>query len=79
MIDLAKELGIKVIQKPITKSQLLDADSAFFTGTATEIAPIGSVDKTTFPLHWEDSLGYNLYQMYRQKVQYNDLQNQTII
>ncbi|MBK6266475.1 branched-chain amino acid transaminase [Marivirga sp. S37H4] len=79
VIDLARELGIKLTEKPITKSQLLDADCAFFTGTAAEVAPIASVDKTTFPLHWEDSLGYNLYQMYRQKVQYNDLQNQTII
>ncbi|GAA5034471.1 branched-chain amino acid aminotransferase [Marivirga lumbricoides] len=79
VIDLAKELGIKLTEKPITKSQLLDADCAFFTGTAAEIAPIAGVDKTTYPLKWEDSHGFNLYQMYRQKVLYNDLQNQTII
>jgi branched-chain amino acid aminotransferase len=79
VIELAKELDIKLTQKPISQAQLLDADTAFFTGTAAEIAPIGSVNKTTFPMNWEDSLGYNLYQMYRQKVLYNDLQNQTII
>ncbi len=79
VIDLAKELGIKLTEKPISKSQLLDADTAFFTGTAAEIAPIAGVDKVTFPMKWEDSHGFNLYQMYRQKVLYNDLQNQTII
>lgn len=79
VIELARELGIKLTEKPISKSQLLDADTAFFTGTAAEIAPIKSVDKTVFPLDWEESLGFNLYQMYRQKVLYNDLQNQTII
>ncbi len=79
VIELSRDLGIRVTEKPISKSQLLDADTAFFTGTAAEIAPIGSVDKTIYPLQWEDSLGYNLYQMYRQKVLFNDLQNQTII
>lgn len=79
VIDLARELGIKLTEKPISKSQLLDADCAFFTGTAAEIAPIAGVEKTIFPLKWEDSHGFNLYQMYRQKVLYNDLQNQTII
>lgn len=79
VIELAKELDIRVTEKPISKSQLLDADTAFFTGTAAEIAPIGSVDKTQFNMDWEDSLGFNLYQMYRQKVLFNDLQNQTII
>lgn len=79
VIELARELDIKVTEKPISKSQLLAADTAFFTGTAAEIAPIASVDRTVYPLEWEDSLGYNLYQMYRQKVLYNDLQQQTII
>jgi len=79
VLEISKDLGIKVTQKPISKSQLLDADAAFFAGTAAELAPIASVNKTEFPIKWEDSLGYNLYQMYRQKVLFNDLQNQTII
>jgi len=79
VMELARELGIKITEKPISKSQLLDADAAFFTGTAAEIAPIACVGKTKFPMKWEDSHGFNLYQMYRQKVLYNDLQNQTII
>lgn len=41
---LAKDFEIKVIEKKLTLQEVLDADEAFFTGTAAEIQPIGSID-----------------------------------
>jgi branched-chain amino acid aminotransferase len=79
VLEICKDHGIKVTEKPISKAQLLEADAAFFTGTAAEIAPIAQVNDTVFPLSWEDSIGQSIYHIYRQKVLFNDLQNQTII
>lgn len=45
VIDIAAELGIPVVQQPIPRELLYAADELFFTGTATEIAPIASVDR----------------------------------
>jgi len=79
VLEICKDHGIKVTEKPISRAQLLEADTAFFTGTAAEIAPIAQVNETVFPLSWEDSIGQSIYHIYRQKVLFNDLQNQTII
>jgi branched-chain amino acid aminotransferase len=45
IIRLAKERGIEVRECAIPRELLYIADEAFFTGTATEIAPIRSVDR----------------------------------
>ncbi|NCP67895.1 branched-chain amino acid transaminase [bacterium] len=39
-----KELGIKTIQKTLTPADLLNADEAFFTGTAAEVTILKSID-----------------------------------
>jgi branched-chain amino acid aminotransferase len=44
VINLAKDLGIEVIQRNITPNELFTADEVFFTGTAAEIAPISCVN-----------------------------------
>lgn len=44
VIDLAKDEGIKVVERSITVHELYNADEAFFTGTAAEIAPLVNVD-----------------------------------
>lgn len=41
---IAKDMGIEVIEKPITRDEFYCADEAFFTGTAAEITPIRSLD-----------------------------------
>ncbi|MBI5635626.1 branched-chain amino acid transaminase [Candidatus Micrarchaeota archaeon] len=45
IIQIAKEFGIKVVERPIERDELFDADELFFTGTAAEVTPIRSVDK----------------------------------
>ena len=44
IIELAVELGIPVIERPINRSELYIADEMFFCGTAVEIAWCQSVD-----------------------------------
>jgi branched-chain amino acid aminotransferase len=45
VIQIAKELGIQVIETTIQRAALYLADELFFTGTAAEITPIRSVDR----------------------------------
>lgn len=44
IMQIAKDEGIKVKEKRISKKELFSADEAFMTGTAAEITPISSVD-----------------------------------
>src|SRR3989344_5999991 len=44
VLTLAGGLGIKVVEKRITRDEVYIADEAFFTGTAAEVTPIREVD-----------------------------------
>ncbi|VVE02830.1 Branched-chain-amino-acid aminotransferase [Pandoraea terrae] len=44
VITLAKDAGIEVIEKRITRDEVYTADEAFFTGTAAEVTPIRELD-----------------------------------
>ena len=44
VITIARDLGIEVIEKRITRDEMYCADEAFFTGTAAEITPIRELD-----------------------------------
>tara|TARA_Y100001970_G_scaffold26962_1_gene32632 strand:- start:1313 stop:2233 length:921 start_codon:yes stop_codon:yes gene_type:complete len=44
ILDLAKELNIKYEIKKLKYEDILDADEAFFSGTAAEVVPINSLD-----------------------------------
>lgn len=46
VIEFAKEAGIPVSEEMLTPYDVFEADEAFFTGTATEIMPINSLDGT---------------------------------
>ncbi|MFX4253415.1 aminotransferase class IV, partial [Aliarcobacter butzleri] len=43
-IELAKDLGIEVVRRRITREEIYITDEAFFTGTATVKTPIREVD-----------------------------------
>jgi branched-chain amino acid aminotransferase len=45
VLQIARDLGIPMVQQPIPREALYIADEVFFTGTAAEITPIRSVDK----------------------------------
>ena len=44
VLSLAEEMGIKVVEKRITRDEVYIADEAFFTGTAAEVTPIRELD-----------------------------------
>ena len=44
IIKIADGLGIDVVERSITRSELIMADEVFLTGTAAEITPIKSID-----------------------------------
>lgn len=47
VIQIAREMGIEVIETTIQRAALYLADELFFTGTAAEITPIRAVDRIT--------------------------------
>ncbi|MCK4708757.1 MAG: aminotransferase class IV, partial [Gammaproteobacteria bacterium] len=44
IFTLAEEIGVKVVEKRITRDEVYIADEAFFTGTAAEVTPIRELD-----------------------------------
>jgi branched-chain amino acid aminotransferase len=44
VITLARDIGLKVVEKRITRDEVYIADEAFFTGTAAEVTPIRELD-----------------------------------
>ena len=44
VITLADDLGISVIEEPITRDQLYIADEVFVCGTAAEVVPVNEID-----------------------------------
>ena len=75
VFELAKDLGIELIEKFFTPEDVYEADAAFFTGTAAEVAGIASLDGHEFRLNWEDSLGYDLARAYQCKVTQREYKN----
>lgn len=44
VIAIASEMGLKVVEKRLTRDELYVADEVFFTGTAAEVTPIREID-----------------------------------
>jgi branched-chain amino acid aminotransferase len=44
---ICADLGIKVVEKRITRDEVYISDEAFFTGTAAEVTPIRELDRLT--------------------------------
>jgi len=47
VVTIARDMGIEVIEKRITRDEVYCADEAFFTGTAAEVTPIRELDGRT--------------------------------
>jgi branched-chain amino acid aminotransferase len=44
VVTIAKDFGIEIVEKRITRDEIYCADEAFFTGTAAEVTPIRELD-----------------------------------
>ena len=64
VIELCGEMGIEVRETSFTPDAVRGADSAFFTGTASEIAGIKTLDREPFRLDWAHSIGAELQRRY---------------
>ena len=45
VFHIAKDLGLEIVQKRMTRDEVYIADEAFFTGTAAEVTPIRELDR----------------------------------
>jgi len=45
VIELARDKGMRVVERPISRDELYVADEIFLTGTAAEVTPIREVDR----------------------------------
>ena len=45
IFDICQDLGLKLVEKRITRDEVYIADEAFFTGTAAEVTPIRELDR----------------------------------
>jgi branched-chain amino acid aminotransferase len=46
VIELAKAMGIEVVERPVDKSELFVADEVFLSGTAAKVTPVARVEST---------------------------------
>lgn len=79
VIEYAMELGYPVVEKHFTIDDMRGAEIAFFTGTAAEIACIGSIDDIKFTEDWKDTVAYELFLMYRQRVVNSEFSDFTLV
>ena len=45
IIAICGDLGLKLVEKRITRDEVYVSDEAFFTGTAAEVTPIRELDR----------------------------------
>ena len=79
IMEIARDIGIDVVEGQYSLEELKEADAAFFTGTAAELIGIGSVEGQKLKLKWEDTLANILVQKYRQLIKLGYYQHSTII
>ncbi len=79
IIEIAKGMGIEVQEKLFSPEFILDADSAFLTGTAAEVVPIASIENCPMKMQWEDTLGFMLSRQYTKLVTSSDRYDYTLI
>jgi len=64
VIELAESIGLKVVEKRITRDEVYIADEAFFTGTAAEVTPIREIDNRAIGNGGRGSITEKLQAMY---------------
>ncbi len=68
IFQLAKEIGVEVVEKRITRDEVYIADEAFFTGTAAEVLPIRELDGRVIGAGRRGAITEKLQQMYFDQV-----------
>lgn len=79
IMEYAREMGYKVIECYFKPDAIYQADAAFFTGTAAEVARIGSIDGHKMQMPWQESMAYALHLMYLQRVRHAEFYDFTLV
>lgn len=79
IMDFAKELNFEVIEQAIPVEMIHEADSAFLTGTATEIVGVKSIEGIKMRSKWEDSMGHVLAAVYQHRIKRDEHEGLTIV
>lgn len=79
VMEMAREMGIRVIEQRLTPKDIYQADGAFLAGTAAELTGIATVDRHSLNFYWEDTIGYQLSRKYRQIVTHDESFKWTLI
>ena len=72
IIKLCKKLNYNVNITDLSKEMLFNSDEAFFTGSATEVTPIASVDDTPISDGTPGNITLELKQLYENIIHGND-------
>jgi branched-chain amino acid aminotransferase len=68
VMDICQELNIPVEEKLFTTADIIEADAAFFCGTAAEVIGWDSLDEVPFRKPWSETLGKIIQEAYKNKV-----------
>jgi branched-subunit amino acid aminotransferase/4-amino-4-deoxychorismate lyase len=69
IMDLARNIGIKIQEKFISKTELFSAQEAFLTGTITEILGIKTIDGVPLGKGKPGEITQKLYRALREKAE----------
>lgn len=79
MFEFAIELGFEIREEVLSVEMIHDADSAFLTGTATEIVGVKSIEGVKMKKDWEDSMGAILASVYQHRIKREESHGQGTI
>jgi len=68
VIAICRQLGFDILEKKLTIQDLYTADSAFLSGTATEIIGIKQIDHVRYQEEWEHTIGASIQRKYKNLV-----------
>lgn len=78
VFEYAAELGFEIKEQDISVEMIHEADSAFLTGTATEIVGVKSIEGVKMKKDWVDSMGVVLAGVYQHRIRREESHGLTI-
>lgn len=68
LVVLAKDMGIEVLEQPISRDQLYIADEVFVCGTAAEVVPVSEIDFRPVGDGKRGPVTYKLYEAFHELI-----------
>jgi branched-chain amino acid aminotransferase len=68
VIKIARDEGISIVERPVSRAELYTADEVFFSGTAAEITPIIQIDGRNIGQNTEGKVTAVLSRIYARAV-----------